>query len=209
MFVVYSILFCTNIIFVISGIFLDCHLREAIDDSSISFPDPEPLPYDTDDTPFYILGDDAFPLREWLMKPYGSRTLTKEERILNYRLSRARRVVENAFGILSARFRFLHTSMLQTTANAIKLIQVAVLLHNMIRSRYRNLHLGWIDREDSETHAIIPGRWRTDQVLRDVLGVRASNTATKRGKQIREALKHYVNYVHKLPWQENRIESHY
>ena len=40
-----------------------------------------------------------------LLIPFGHGGLTGKERIFNYRLSRARRVVENAFGILSTRFR--------------------------------------------------------------------------------------------------------
>lgn len=40
------------------------------------------------------------------MKPLGQRS-SKEEKVFNYRLSRARRVLENAFGILSNRFQIL------------------------------------------------------------------------------------------------------
>ena len=75
------------------------------------FPQPDPLPNDNQDVHYFIIGDDAFSLRTYLMKPYSSRNLTHEERIFNYRLSRARRVVENAFGILANRFGILLTTM--------------------------------------------------------------------------------------------------
>ena len=46
-----------------------------------------------------ITGDDAFPLKNYLMKPYPLKNLTLEKRIFNYRLSRKRRISENGFGI--------------------------------------------------------------------------------------------------------------
>ena len=58
-----------------------------------------------------IVGDEAFPLKEEIMKPYARKQLDDAKRIFNYRLSRIRRVSENAFGILSSRFRILHTTI--------------------------------------------------------------------------------------------------
>ena len=80
---------------------------EMIQGGSIGFPDPEPFPHDTVDMPFFLVGDDAFSLSEHMQKPYGHGALTREERNLNYRLSRARRVSENAFGILANRFQVI------------------------------------------------------------------------------------------------------
>ena len=54
----------------------------------------EPLPHDDRDIPYFVIGDAAFALRTTLMKPFGAKPLTMEERIFNYRLSRARRCVE-------------------------------------------------------------------------------------------------------------------
>ncbi|XP_030753176.1 protein ALP1-like [Sitophilus oryzae] len=52
-----------------------------------------------------MVGDAAFPLKKYLIKPYPGVNLSAEQKIFNYRLSRARRIVENAFGILVSRFR--------------------------------------------------------------------------------------------------------
>lgn len=85
------------------GIFSATALREALEHNTLRMPTPEPLPGGETPIPYYIIGDDAFPLKQWLMKPFPQRNMTRPQRIYNYRLSRARRVVENAFGIMSSR----------------------------------------------------------------------------------------------------------
>ena len=54
-----------------------------------------------------ILGDSAFPFSTWLMKPYSTAVLTPQQGYFNYRLGRARMVVECAFGQLKGRWRIL------------------------------------------------------------------------------------------------------
>ena len=66
-------------------IFNTCHLKRKIDDGSIGFPDPAPIIQGDGYVPYFILADDAFALKKWLMKPYGRRMLTREESIANYR----------------------------------------------------------------------------------------------------------------------------
>ncbi|XP_062584031.1 putative nuclease HARBI1 [Saccostrea cucullata] len=88
-------------------------LRNGLENDTLGLPDPEPLPHDDRPIPYFLVGDDAFPLRSWMMKPYSNRNMTNEERIFNYRLSRARRVVENTFGILAHRWRCMPGTMQQ------------------------------------------------------------------------------------------------
>ena len=85
-------------------IFNTWHLKRKIDDGSIGFPDPAPITHSGEDVPYFILADDVFALKTWLMKPYGRKMLTREERIANCRISWGKRVVENAFGILVSGF---------------------------------------------------------------------------------------------------------
>ena len=82
------------------------------------------------DLHYFLLGDDAFSLLLWLVKPYSRWQLTREEKIANYRISRARRVVENSFG----RFRMLLTTIEQRPKVVRDIVVTCVVLHNMLRS---------------------------------------------------------------------------
>ena len=84
-------------------VFFYSNLYRAIVRNDIGLPPREKLPGEDTPVPYFFVGDDAFALKEWMMKPFPFRGLTREQRIFNYRLSRARRVVENAFGILANR----------------------------------------------------------------------------------------------------------
>uniref|UniRef100_A0A8C3HBD3 DDE Tnp4 domain-containing protein n=1 Tax=Chrysemys picta bellii TaxID=8478 RepID=A0A8C3HBD3_CHRPI len=52
--------------------------------------------------PIVILGDPAYPLMPWLMKPYTG-SLDRSQELFNYRLRKCRMVVECAFGRLKGR----------------------------------------------------------------------------------------------------------
>ena len=83
------------------------------------------------DIPPQILGDGAFPLRTWIMKPHGDAVLSKEKRYFNYRHSRARLVTEGAFGKLKSRFRILFRKC-ESDKETVKLFGLScVVLHNL------------------------------------------------------------------------------
>ena len=58
------------------------------------------------EVPFFMGGNDAFGPKPWLIKPYPFHGMDHKQRVFNYRLSRACRVVKNVFGILVSRFRY-------------------------------------------------------------------------------------------------------
>nr|XP_034319421.1 putative nuclease HARBI1 [Crassostrea gigas] len=167
--------------------------------------DPEPLPHDDRPTPYFLIGDDAFPLRSWMMKPYSNRNMNNKERIFNYRLSRARRVVENTFGILAHRWRCMLGTMQQDPDRVKLIVMAAICPHNLMRLRYPGLQNNDLDQVD-EAGNYIPGAWRNDRVLQDVEAVGRGNLPNREGKKIRTYLKHYYNSgVGSLPCQQNMI----
>lgn len=86
------------------GVFKNSSIYEALENNELNIPGPTALPGSKDIVPYVLVADDAFGLSMYLIKPYSQSNLTTEKRVFNYRLSRARRTVENAFGILSNRF---------------------------------------------------------------------------------------------------------
>ena len=91
-----------------------------------------------------------------MQNPFSFRGMNKKQRIFNYRLSRARRVVENAFGILANRFRFLLTAICLKKKNVEFVVLTASILHNLISYRkYGRMNVE-VDSEDA-SHQVVLG----------------------------------------------------
>ena len=71
-------------------VFNESELKELVEGGELGFPNPEPLPGLTENLPNFFLGDETFPMRTWMIKPYSRMRLGQDERIFNYRLARAR-----------------------------------------------------------------------------------------------------------------------
>lgn len=85
--------------------------------------------------PPLIVGDSAFPLRTWLMKPYTYAVLTPQQRNFNYRLSRARMVTEGAYGQLKGRWRVL-LRKIESSQDTVRITTLAcMVLHNTCIAR--------------------------------------------------------------------------
>lgn len=103
------------------GVFANSEMGYRFSNGTINLPSREPIRGSNGkEFPFVLVGDEAFAMTSYLMRPYPRRSiLNLKKRVFNYRLSRARRIVETAFGILSAVWR-------------VEIIKACVCLHNFI-----------------------------------------------------------------------------
>ena len=190
----------------------DAHIYNASDfreglqnNDIIGFPQPDPLPGDTEDIPYFLVGDNAFALRTYMMKPYGNRDMTRKQRIFNYRLSRARRVVENSFGILANRFQVLLTTMMHEADTVRLLVKACVLLHNLMRTRYPVMQNRLVDFE-RPNGALVPGAWRAGRNLDDTRPDRVpgNNRDFRIAKAQRNLIMEWCNSpAGRVPWQDD------
>lgn len=93
------------------------------------------LPGTTVSSRYCFIGDEAFPLPANLQRPFSGKGLPEISRLYNYRLSSARRVLENACVILSARWTFLRAPIQAQPENAGKFILAAVALHDWLKKQ--------------------------------------------------------------------------
>jgi hypothetical protein len=188
-----------------AGVFSQTELKEALENGTIGLPEPDNLPNDDQPVPYFLVGDDAFGLQTWMMKPLPHRNMTIEDRIFNYRLSRARRVVENAFGLLAARFRCLLTTMPQSAERVCTITLACCVLHNLLRLKYPTLDVNAVDQDNPDTNDIIPGAWREGANLPDMGDVFRGNT-NRAAKEMRQYLVKYINSeAGSVPWQQDKI----
>lgn len=174
------------------GIFSKSQLGKAIRHQSFDLPRSKTIPDTNIEAPFVILGDEAFPLLENLLKPYprNQSACDKTKAIFNYRLSRARRLVENAFGILTQVFRIFATPIHINTTTAQDLITSACILHNLI-IKEKEIEVT-NDNVSSELDSFGENESFSEQ-------------QNNRSVQVRDIFKDYFNGIGSVPWQNDMI----
>ena len=134
-------------------VFANSFLGQAIENQNI--PKLAPLPNSESCLPFVFVGEDAFGLKENMMKPYPSQNRTLEEKVFDYQLSRARRIIENSFGIATARFRIFRRPINAKISTVKSMTKAIVGLYNFLLEKN---HEGdnqycppnFIDREEND-----------------------------------------------------------
>ena len=141
--------------------------------------------------PHVIVGDEAFPLKRYIMRPYPGSDLNVDKRIYNYRLSRARRIVENAFGILAARWRVYQRRIQLHPKNADKVIKATCVLHNYLQK--------------TSSCAATPGETGSEGRAAAIQALRLSgNRASREAIETREKFKNYfTSPAGEVLWQRN------
>lgn len=153
-------------------------------------PAANPLTPNSEPLPHVIVADEAFPLKPFLMRPYSKNDVRNNEpnKIFNYRLSRARRIVENAFGILRSRWRVFAGPMSVQPDMVDKIILATCCLHN---------YLGTDNLPSNCDH---PETNVTESTAFDNLNPIRRNS-TQYAFTVRNKFKEYFNSEGAVPWQ--------
>lgn len=165
-----------------------------------------PRPNPSNDLPYVFISDEAFALREDFLKPYNVRVLNDERRIFNYRLSRARRVVENVFGIMVARFGVLRSQINLQPKNIDCVVLACCVLHNFLRKTATAMYTPdeSLDNEDPISHEFSDGL-RAEETQVASLSIGQARNASQEAKHVRDRFMTYFNNEGSVPWQERYV----
>nr|XP_022903097.1 protein ALP1-like [Onthophagus taurus] len=173
------------------GVFANSSLYRALFNANnpLNIPENKSLPGRNLEIPHVVVADAAFPLSTRILKPFPIRNMTTEQRIFNYRVSRARRVVENAFGILANRFRIL-LNTINLSPEKVQVITLACcVLHNFLRKEMKETY----NEQQSE-----------NMVFQNGLSHQGGNRYSTQVRAIRDEFMLYYNNEGCVPWQMDK-----
>ncbi|CAB3993019.1 Hypothetical predicted protein [Paramuricea clavata] len=198
------------------SVYANSFLGHAIDNNLLQLPEAEKLdPSDPSSKtyPYVFVADDAFGLKTFMMKPYPGQNLTIAERVFNYRLSRARRIIENCFGVATSRFRVFRKPIIANVEKVINITKAVVVLHNFLMAT----------RSPEDTHSYCPlnytdhesaagqqsGEWRRGENINEgivPIPQTGSNNYSKSAKNVRDDFKEYFNSKQgAVSWQMDMV----
>lgn len=139
-----------------------------------------------------LVGDPAYPLLQWLLKPYTG-TLTRSEESFNCNLSSARVCIENAFGRLKGRWRCLAKRADISISIVPKVVVACAILHNFCEKQKEHYCSAWNENEEIRNIFPQPNTMTTTTVI---------PSEHFDPKEIRENIKNYLE--HNYPLRESR-----
>ncbi|KAK0142795.1 Protein ALP1-like [Merluccius polli] len=168
------------------GVLANSIFGQALRDGTLGIPEDALLPGadHLGPQPFVFVADEAFPLRRDLMRPFPGTHLYGSRRAFNFRLSHARLIIENTFGILTSQWRMYRGVIGVSPSNVDACVKATCILHNLIR------------RTTRPTTRPGPGPSTGPSANREAADLQrvhraGSNNATRAALRVREA---YVSY---------------
>lgn len=173
-------------------------MGKAIEKQNLMLPKAETIStYGEPLLPYVFIGDEAFPLKNLLLRLYPRRSIEDDttKSVYNYRLCRATRVVENAFGILVQKFRVFYNKINMKPENVDKVVLAAYALHNYLRNDMvpSSVELEECTSQPDGLRNLQPSGYHhdSDEALR-----------------VRENFKNYFNSViGSVPWQQEAVRG--
>lgn len=160
------------------GVFGHTTFSKLIESNSLKIPIAEEVVEGGEKLPYVFVADDAFPLKEHIMKPYSGTNIGPKEINFNKCLSSARVRVENAFGILAHRFQVLLKPINLCPEKATKVVLACCFLHNYLK------------KKNGIIYAMMPPI--NNQILPIELQHTTSRNFTNLSKDIRNKFAHYL-----------------
>ncbi|XP_067131302.1 uncharacterized protein [Centruroides vittatus] len=176
-----------------SGILRKSVFGQHLINGKLTFPKADALPNSNTLFPYFIIGNEVFPLRHNLLRPYPRHSeFSHSEKIYNYRLSRGKHVVENAFGILAARFCILRKPLNYDDESVKSMVLASCILQNMlIQKSAAYCPNGYADYEDSDYNQN-ENVWRSKNITLENLKKVSSNMYNIKAKSLRNIYKSYL-----------------
>lgn len=173
-----------------------------VEGGTLGLPADEPLPGSHRTLPYVFVGNDAFPLRRYFMKAYPAAFKDDQQCIFSYRLSRAHRIAENAFGIMTDKFSRLKNTINLEPSKVEKIILACTALHNYLLRDYEAEYApaGTMDSEDLEKRTLELGKWRTDTSLVPLASIRRC-IIDEEAEKVRREFTEYFSGEGAVPWQ--------
>ncbi|XP_029162074.1 protein ALP1-like [Nylanderia fulva] len=197
------------------GIFTSSDIHSALQEETLNLPKGfANLPGSNVKLPCFFLGDSGFPISSIMMRPYAGKLHDERKKIFNYRLSRARRTIENTFGILSLRWRIYRKPINMHPKYIDKIVMATICLHNYIKFEEDLMQTenkiycppNFIDSEDA-TGNVIPGEWRryTQNVFKDIPPTSTHNATAVAYRQRDTLADYFLTPQGEVPWQYQYI----
>ncbi|XP_067209497.1 uncharacterized protein [Linepithema humile] len=198
------------------GIFTSSDIYSALQEGTLNIPkNLINLPGSNIKLPYVFLGDSGFPISTNLMRPYSGKLLNEKKKIFNYRLSRARRTVENTFGILSSRWRIYRKPIHMHPKYVDTVVMSTICLHNFIKFEEDLAQVenrvycppNFIDSEDAAGNIIL-GEWRRDvgKAFRDIPPTSMHHATTIAYKQRDKLADYFVTQPGEVLWQYDYVK---